>query len=132
MRREQDPPPRLNADVFELGEHFAGPPSTFHLLLPGKLRMKLVVAKVARAKRKKSTVLVTLQLTRPLNEESCYLSVATMDKQDYANVQAQLEAHFKPKGLTVGQLKLKLLKKVSPRGEFAEPYDLVEATFVVE
>lgn len=122
----------FDANVWEMGEYFAGPPATYKLLLPSKLQMKLTARRAVRAKRKKPQVSITLQLRRPLNEESCYQSITKMHPEDHADVLTKLEGYFKPKGLTVGGLTLKFLKQVRPTRDFAEPYDLVEATFVVE
>lgn len=120
----------FGADAYELGEYFAGPPGTYRLVLPSKWRMKWLVWKNARAARRQPTN-VTVRLTRPLNEESCYLSITTMDQQDYDWVLEGLQRHFGAKSLTVSELRLEHLRRVAPDGGFQEPYDLVEAVFTV-
>lgn len=120
----------FNADAYELSECFAGPPGTYHLVLPGKLHMKWLVWKNVRAARRQPTT-VTVQLTRPLNEEACYSSVTKMNPQDYDWVLGSLQGYFGAKSLKVSELQLKYLRRVTPSGDFEEPYDLVEATFTI-
>lgn len=120
----------FDPDMYELSEYFAGPPSTYHLVLPSKWRMKWLVWRSVRAARRQPTNVV-IQLTRPLDEETGYASITTMDKQDYDKVLGDLQGYFGSKGLTVSDLGLKYIRRVKPSGDFQEPYDLVHAMFTV-
>jgi hypothetical protein len=121
----------FGAELFEMDDYFAESPQRYHLLLPGKRRMNSLVRKTARALQKKTSVPVTLELRRLLNEESCYATIPEMHQQDYDHVGGILGGYFELKGLTVAELELKYVKNVRPSENMLESYDLVKATFVV-
>ncbi len=121
----------FNAGIYELGERFTRRPlAVYHLVLPGKLRMKWLVLRNVRAARRQPAS-VRVQLIRPLNKKAGYVSVTKMCEQDYSEVLRGLQGYFGAKSLTVSNLELKYLRKIAPDGDFQEPHDLVEATFTV-
>lgn len=119
----------LNPDAYELGQYFTGS-CVYRLALPSKWRMKWLVWRKVRVARRQPTS-ITLQLTRPLDEESGYPSITKMGQRDYDWVLANLQEHFSAKNLKVSELQLTHLKRVMPSENFQEPYDVVNATFTI-
>lgn len=124
-------------EAYEVGLGFAGTP-VYGLELPGKWSMGRLVRRTARTARRRGPSSVTIQLTRPLDEESCYSSYGTVNNQDIDDVGGRLRERFGRRGLEVTDLRLEFLRVVEPRSKAArsdyppEPYDVVEATFTVQ
>lgn len=126
----------FDANAFEMGYEFREPP-TYHLEFPSRWSMWRLARRTARSVRRRGPTSVTIPLTRPLDEETCYASVGYVTDQDRKDVGAYLEEFFGQRRLHVSALRLKFVRVVEPgsraaRSDYpANPYDLVEATLTV-
>jgi hypothetical protein len=120
----------FDANAFELGEAFMGPPPTYQLELPAGWRLRRLIWQAGRAVRRGQVFSFTLEFIRPLSDETGFVSVAEVDEQDYAHVGEDLLALLAPRGMAVGELTLCYGHKVHP-GHGQDPYDVVKATVTV-
>ena len=87
----------MSAGVYELGDAFALPPGSFQINLPSERVLRRTFRRAGRKVKRDGQAKIGLQMMRPLNEETGFVSVR-IDDEDHrwvlAGLQAQLPAHL--------------------------------------